>query len=1154
MEDSHNKHLRQMVEEELQKAIISTKLVKDEGFRKPLEEHLEQLKELMVKNNRVKTSTLGQLMKLVQMGLRKSFYKLVLENCTDEKLIEIFGASTVERFKNQQSSESTGDCRGATISDYGIQRTDQKAEDSKQRLALKYPRKKLGTSANCSPYNVLHGSAEQSSNTLFKRRHEVFAPSPQPATYAEHKRMKRQLQEEAKNQTLSAAVKDVQITAKNDDVSKQFAYANQMTAQRTCMESAPSNDSPKPCNNNNIDATKSQPESTNQVLVLPEAANKTSNHQSENECSTDDCETSDKPNEQAIENVEQPKAVKANHKNKVNHRELHDLLSYTTEILPKLSRRKSVSAEEFHNAQLLNQFGITKELRIILQRADYGQIAQRTRSKSIDSMKYLENLEAAKQSMPVHNKIIQRRESKSVEMKKQSTTVTTTKAKVTKSTARKSVSKPQNTVQPITSSKHRNGIQMVNNVVKTKEKPILAKPKATSNKRTLHSPSPPAAKRTQTSTSVSTDVPAVESDERGIDDDSDEDEANVRLPNMVLNGTPLPNNDLNVHCHSDYMEKCCLCSYNGELMVRHYVFNHPKKPVYVSRVAPEQAQLIRADPFGISGKKAVSRYGDQEIIVFRCHFCDLRLSESQELWLDHISKHTGEYRYKCTLCPTFARLPIDRVKHHSVCTNPSMQLWHTYNFEANHLYAYMCNKCNFVQVLFVNMKRHLREDHPEAGSIGVECTKFSIVNFNLHDEDELPYGMVKLEPILDDTNGSIQENVEQKVASTLKNDTVQKQPEVVFIKQEIVTNDIEELETNTTSSIAKPALQSNGGVGVNFRADERQGSGHCFHSSKIRVKKLSDILAKPEHNSPNPIPRNTNPVNHVSSSNGYNNQPKCSTSNDGSTNTSGTTRVPLHANQHNSASCMVALQPWNGKVDADKKMLLKSKLTVPFLTAPYKCTVFNCGFYTNTSQTIGSHFQSHQKPSSRLSVGCDTSWLECSYCSYASLSIHNLLKHIDTVHGFCAYQCDRCCYRSRDPNSVRVHQRNYHSESDADAKILCILHLQKDYTSIDRDIIMNELKSNVKSLKCANCPMRNFNDLEHYRNHLKTHDKTYIECHVCGQFISANKMIAHISLHNIFMLQCVYCDYGINDTRTIKKHVADNHSDKLLCYYIRCSK
>uniref|UniRef100_A0A182RB66 C2H2-type domain-containing protein n=1 Tax=Anopheles funestus TaxID=62324 RepID=A0A182RB66_ANOFN len=237
---------------------------------------------------------------------------------------------------------------------------------------------------------------------------------------------------------------------------------------------------------------------------------------------------------------------------------------------------------------------------------------------------------------------------------------------------------------------------------------------------------------------------------------------------------------------------------------------------------------------------------------------------------------------------------------------------------------------------------------------------------------------------------------------------------------------------------------------------------------------------------------------------------------------------------------MVALQPWNGK-DGNKMLLHTSKLTDQFLTAPFKCTAFNCGFYTNTSQTMASHFQRHQKLTTVHPITRDSSWLECCYCNYVSLSVHNLLQHIETVHKYSAYQCDRCCYRSRDPNSVRVHQLNYHLEYDADAKIVWIPSRQKEYSSMDRDIIMNHLKIN-------------FNDMEEYQNHMKAHGLIYIACHVCDLIVAANKMIDHISSHNIFMIQCIYCDYGINDVNTIMKHVVDEHSDELLCYHVRCSK
>ncbi|XP_049293989.1 uncharacterized protein LOC125769355 isoform X2 [Anopheles funestus] len=1301
MDDACNERLRQEVQEWLRKAMVQIKLVKDEEFCRPVVKNLEQLNDFILKNNRLQTSTLEECKKLVQTALRKTLSKLVLENYTDDDSFGFVVSSTLQSFL---SSDSTG---RKILNDIFVARTEKLPVVSEQRLALKYPRKKIGAPSNIKPCNISHDIAEHSSSSLFKRRHEVFDPPPQPATYGEHKRMKLQLQEDIRKQDIPKAATDIQINqedskkqntlkdARKQDIPKaatdiqinqedskkqntlkdprkqdipkaatdiqinqedskkqntlkdarkqdipKAATGIQMNQEdskkqntlkdarkqdipkaatdiqmnqedskkqntlkdarkqdipkaatdiqinqedskkRNTLKDASKQDIPKPatdvrvtvknndkplnipkqctnnppklCNSHDIVGDNSQIDNRNDVCVLPETTNKIAHQQSESECSTKDFESNGESNDQIIENVQQSKP---NHKNKVNHRELHELLSYTAEIFPKLSRRKRVSPEEEHNRQLLQKFGITKTVQIVLEPIDYSlgtgrEIAQRTRSKSIDSTKYLKNLEAAKPSVPVPSKISHRRESRSMELNKQltETTLTTPNVGKTKSTARKSVSKSQNNVQPKTSRKNSANITKVLQDVTTEEAQKLLEPNTASKKNIGQSLRAPRAKR------FCSDIRVVQNDVQKLREDSDEDEPIVQA-NEASKRNPQLNNDPKVHCYSQYMEKCCLCSYTGELMVQHYVYNHPKKAVYISRLDPKQARQIRADPFVISGRKAVSRYGDQEILVFRCHFCDLRLSESQEIWLDHISKHTGEYRYKCMSCPTFSRHPTNRVTHNSICTNPSMQLWHRFTFEENHLYAYMCNECNFVQVLFFNMLRHLREDHSEAGPIEGRYTKFSMINFNVPEEDtELPYGMVKLEPILDDTNAPMEEIIKQEVEFTLAEDSqtqstvsfqdiVQEQlsPDVIFIKEEFLTNDIDQSETSTSEGITEERC-------------EPQESRRCSRSSSVRVKRLpGDTLSSKEDNIVDIASRNSKPVGNSSFLKEYMNQIKYSTSNTGSTDTTNSRSVHSGNNQHHAASSTAALQPWNGK-NSNKMVVHTSKLTVPFLIAPFKCTKLNCGFYTDTSREMGSHFQRHQKPNTVHPITRDSSWLECCYCNYVSLSVHNLLKHIETVHKYCAYQCDRCCYRSRDPYSVRVHQQNYHLEYDANAKILSILSRQKEYSSMDRDIIMNHLKSNVKVLQCANCSSRKFNDLEQYRNHIKTHGVTYIACHVCDQLIAANKMVGHISSHNINMIQCIYCDYGINDLTTIKKHIADKHSDKLFCYHIRCSK
>ncbi|XP_035901095.1 uncharacterized protein LOC118507157 isoform X1 [Anopheles stephensi] len=1277
--------LREEVNLELVNAIALLKLVKDKEFCNEAENQLARLKDVMMEDKRFRISTLQEFKKIIRKGVQKTVSKLVLENPTQRINSGIYGSNTLYNVPNV---EATSYFNSPT---HCYSPNDRFVTNPEQRLALKYPRKKI-----CKPYydgtTNTSGEMSVSQNSLFKRRHELIVPQPQPTTYGEYRRMA-QYQNYLRTQNMIQTVtvnrvsindyKPPQCSQPNDynaSASKQFINSAQHSAQIDSCESNSATNSAKLYKSNDNNSEEAQNESSiNVEPVLSETSAKTNQQQSDddglvtatkamkqhsakvnsvtstvtttqqqsvNEDSLTAAKTSHHPSDHVDEdpvhdsgtsnttttlltaNAEKQKPLKP--KSKGNHRELHDLLSYTTEIFPKLiaNRTKSVCAEEEINMQLLRKFGITKRVQIVLERVNMcpivleheepGQIAQRTRSKSIDTRKCLGDLDAKSRKLePVPNKISHRRESKALDVKaitsttsvqnkishrresksldvKKLTAATSTSLKASKQTARKSSSKPHKTVHAVATS-----------IKKAKEvKPVIENDSTEmSRKRRKPSSSPPpsSAKRSRSVTKDSKNLHKEAEKLRNVAEQSDEDDESTTLsPSEDLNHDVKPNNDPDVHCRSDYMEKCCLCSYNGELMVHHYVYNHPKKAVYISRVAPEQARLIRADPLGISGRKAISRYGDQEIIVFRCHFCDLRLSESQELWLDHISKHTGEYRYKCMLCPTFARLPVDRVPHHSICTNPSMQLWHTYGFQENHLYAYMCNVCNFVQVLSVNMMRHIREDHPEAGSSKIGYTKFSLVNFSLQDDEaDLPYGAMKLEPILDDTNIILPENIKEEVelmsAEDSQTDPLQAveqeqppfvQPETVLIKQENFTDSHDECETNAFESIDENGTDVMTTVSASA-PQETEGS----LSSRVRVKRLpGDVLsAETEGKGLAKVLKTTVPVNHSLPLNIHNNQMKHLTGAALNTGIQSNKleNVPKSTNQVNHspkpqainhqlqrsialspksvcsgngqrqlslAASMVLLKPWSVTNGGYSGKILSKKLTVPFLIAPYKCTAFDCGFYTDKMQIICTHLQSHQKTASMHPTLSESPWLECCYCDHVGTNVFTLLQHVQTVHKDCGYQCDRCCYRSRDASNVRVHQRNYHSEHDAEVKILCIPNRQKAFELKDNDIIVNELRSNVKALKCSICTSKKFYDLNEYRKHIISHNMSYMACHVCDDLLPPRELIDHIHAHNIYMFQCVYCAFGSSDMRNIKKHVADKHPERLLCFHVRTSK
>uniref|UniRef100_A0A182MYR6 C2H2-type domain-containing protein n=1 Tax=Anopheles dirus TaxID=7168 RepID=A0A182MYR6_9DIPT len=197
------------------------------------------------------------------------------------------------------------------------------------------------------------------------------------------------------------------------------------------------------------------------------------------------------------------------------------------------------------------------------------------------------------------------------------------------------------------------------------------------------------------------------------------------------------------------------------------------------------------------------------------------------------------------------------------------------------------------------------------------------------------------------------------------------------------------------------------------------------------------------------------------------------------------------------------------------------------------------------------HLKKDHHDTSKRAVRITSPWLECCYCKHVATSVPNLLKHIDEAHKHCAFLCSRCCYRCRDPSSLLEHQRIYHTKNSEDNKAYFIAQRYKAYSSIDRDSIVNEMNSTVKFLKCSICPSGKFMELSVYGAHMVTHDLSYVECFMCDQLVSCNGLLEHIKMHNIYMHQCVYCNFGNDHVAVIKKHVIDEHPDKMLCYHVR---
>ncbi|XP_053679233.1 uncharacterized protein LOC128730225 [Anopheles nili] len=632
------------------------------------------------------------------------------------------------------------------------------------------------------------------------------------------------------------------------------------------------------------------------------------------------------------------------------------------------------------------------------------------------------------------------------------------------------------------------------------------------------------------------------------DSETDGEEMHLPEPNVQLKQSSQFNIDVNVHCHSDFFTQCCLCNHHGDDMVRHYVYSHPTKTVFISRFTPAQADLIRKDPYGISGRRVISRFGDKEAISFRCYFCNWQICETVDKWIHHISTHTGEYRYKCRSCPTVALNPYDNISHHKHCYDPSIVIWNNFSFDENHLYAYMCDMCNFVQVHYLSMQNHIKLDHQ---SIVQEITfiRFSLVNFGIHNTND--ESSIKLEPIFDDcTVPTIREIIENQVDSSCSEQTtmiIKLEPdEQLSVDNETVSTRVNQqchdkimFEAESVNDVIEMPI-SNQNVSDRATAPPLARCIPTTANQSLPRPANGFIKLRKNNNLTSSLPATV--FNSISSSVLHEKRRE----NFHATHVPNVSDIPaVISTTSYTQSNMISMKPWISL----HKRLDSIKLTQQFLLSFFKCYGFNCGFHSDDAEAMRIHLGDHHNIC-KLRKGNYT-WLQCCYCNYEGSSIKKLLEHIESKHQFCAFQCNRCFYRSRDCNSVFIHQNYHHRENEAKNRVLCLSSQCKEFNLIDQDRIIIKMNDTVKSLNCSICSKRNIFDLKVYRSHMESHKYHFVVCHICGEMIISNSMMEHIKSHNIDLYQCVYCVFGTDKMWLVYKHVVDAHPHKMLCYHVR---
>ncbi|XP_037933158.1 uncharacterized protein LOC119667892 isoform X2 [Teleopsis dalmanni] len=209
---------------------------------------------------------------------------------------------------------------------------------------------------------------------------------------------------------------------------------------------------------------------------------------------------------------------------------------------------------------------------------------------------------------------------------------------------------------------------------------------------------------------------------------------------------------------------CVLCKSNAHNLTNHFIRNH-KAESYTSRLTVEEINDLKS-PLTLSERsyKLVNN-------KFRmpCIFC-YKYITSTRLY-DHLSTHTGEYAYQCSVCKMQKPYRNEVESHQQSaknCRNSRVGILYRYPKNQLVIHMYGCKICNFVQLNEANVLRHLRVHHQVTesnGNINQNVSKYILAVIKLEDEniqvhneacgDVMESGEEDLDMIFEDTKENI---------------------------------------------------------------------------------------------------------------------------------------------------------------------------------------------------------------------------------------------------------------------------------------------------------------------------------------------------------------------------------------------------------------
>jgi len=251
---------------------------------------------------------------------------------------------------------------------------------------------------------------------------------------------------------------------------------------------------------------------------------------------------------------------------------------------------------------------------------------------------------------------------------------------------------------------------------------------------------------------------------------------------------------------ADNSLECKLCDYKdkGLNIVRHYKDQHSGEEVLPSRLSKNCTetlihQSLKENFAYLNSQDSKPFCIQSENVNYTCVFCQVIFHDYFKFY-DHITGHTGEYRYKCKMCEQIYSNEEDLDKHilehteydktdgisHLIFPNP---------IPGKYVFGYLCSFCYYVQLDYNNIVKHMASEHSD------EDKKFNgqwrVIRISMSEADEI-YTNYSID--FDNLVGCLPPIQSHQVISKSKDDEEQKQQIPFFpIKKEYNEQNIDKI-------------------------------------------------------------------------------------------------------------------------------------------------------------------------------------------------------------------------------------------------------------------------------------------------------------------------------------------------------------------------